>query len=112
MQATLLTSRGSPWAVRWFFVKPTLIYRSAMASERSLQQIAQPQQSIQPASDQQISALPPNGTDRVAERTPAETSDAKGANGVMPVFPAVVLAVVFGVVVGRYTAGLQWNSGK
>lgn len=35
-QAILLNTKGSPWAVRWFFVKPKSLYTSARASDESL----------------------------------------------------------------------------
>jgi hypothetical protein len=31
-----MNTKGSPWAVRWFFVKPTTFYVSARASDESL----------------------------------------------------------------------------
>lgn len=36
LQATLLSSRGSPWSVRWFCVERYLSYQSSAASENSL----------------------------------------------------------------------------
>ncbi len=39
LQATLLNSRGSPWAVRWFCVNRSLSYTAARASEESLLQL-------------------------------------------------------------------------
>ncbi len=35
-KAILLKSKGSPWAVRWFFVRPSMSYASSRASEESL----------------------------------------------------------------------------
>lgn len=37
LQALLLNSRGSPWAVRWFCVRRSLTYAAARASEDSLE---------------------------------------------------------------------------
>jgi hypothetical protein len=36
VQAILLNTKGSPWSVRWFFVKPNAFYVSARASNESL----------------------------------------------------------------------------
>lgn len=38
LQAILLNTKGSPWAVRWFFVKPSSLYVSARASDDALNQ--------------------------------------------------------------------------
>ena len=97
LQALMLNSRGSPWAVRWFCVRRSLAYAAARASEDSLDQYEAHAAKV--AEDNKLA-----GRQRTESQAGKELRAREREQGRVWTVVGVASALAAGVVIGRLSA--------
>ena len=106
LQALLLNSRGSPWAVRWFCVRRTLAYAAARASEDSLDQYEAHAAKLVETNKKDAARRRSISSGSIASAGPG--AGGRGAvakyDGQILTLTGVATALVAGIVIGRLSA--------